>query len=91
MVACRRTTDFWTQEAAAKWRQDCRDRGFEELLSEKELKREAFLLAEDRYTELLPLLSRLNELSQQQSQHEGNDSINNRTIARNASSSKQHS
>lgn len=41
-----------------------------DILSEKEIKREAFRLAEIRYEELLPLLSRLNQLEDDQKQEE---------------------
>ena len=39
-------------------------------ISEKDVKREGFALAEVRYAELLPLLERLNELEQQQAAEE---------------------
>ncbi len=41
-----------------------------ETLSEKEIKREGFLMAEKRFQELLPLLSRLNELEKEQEEEE---------------------
>ena len=41
-----------------------------ETLSEKEIKRLGFALSEVRYNELLPLLARLNELEEQQSEEE---------------------
>lgn len=41
-----------------------------EPLSEKEIKRQGFQIAENRYQELLPLLSRLNELEEDQKQDE---------------------
>lgn len=41
-----------------------------ETLSEKEIKRLGFALAETRYNELLPLLARLNELEEQQADEE---------------------
>jgi hypothetical protein len=39
-------------------------------LTEKALKREGFKLAEERYQELLPIITRLNELEEQQVQFE---------------------
>jgi hypothetical protein len=41
-----------------------------ELLSEKEIKKQGFVLAESRYNELLPILQRLNELEAQQVEEE---------------------
>jgi hypothetical protein len=41
-----------------------------EVMSEKEIKREGFRLAEERYSALLPLLSRLDALEEQQQQAE---------------------
>ena len=41
-----------------------------EPLTEKEIKRQGFLLAETRFNELLPLLSRLNTLEKEQREEE---------------------
>lgn len=40
------------------------------ILSEKEIKKEGFVMAETRYNALLPVLTRLNELDEQQRQEE---------------------
>ncbi|KAL7469925.1 hypothetical protein ACHAXS_010194 [Conticribra weissflogii] len=64
-----RTTDFWNNEAARTIGQTGADRG--EPLSTKELKREGFQLAKERYEELKPILDRLNELEEMQ--REGED------------------
>jgi hypothetical protein len=53
-----------------------------ETLSEKEIKRLGFALAETRYNELLPLLARLNELEQQQAEEEapGHHRVGGRSV-----------
>lgn len=62
-----RTGVYWNSEVIRVWQ----ERGDGAALSEKEVKREAFKMAEVRYNELLPLLTRLNELEEQQSEMEG--------------------
>jgi hypothetical protein len=69
-----RTGAYWSSEVVREWRE--RTSGEEErisgggIMSEKEVKREAFRLAEERYNSLLPLLSRLSELDEQQTEQE---------------------
>lgn len=82
-VLCSRTSLHWTNEVVVKWNAQVFDLFtsphntylcciFQEgVLSEKEIKRYAFQLAESRYQELLPLLSRLNELENSQKDEEG--------------------
>eukprot|EP00540_Astrosyne_radiata_P015245 CAMPEP_0116823404 /NCGR_PEP_ID=MMETSP0418-20121206/817_1 /TAXON_ID=1158023 /ORGANISM="Astrosyne radiata, Strain 13vi08-1A" /LENGTH=179 /DNA_ID=CAMNT_0004451649 /DNA_START=75 /DNA_END=614 /DNA_ORIENTATION=- len=60
-----RTSDYWTQKVATQLADDD-SRRENETLSNKELKREGFLLAQKRYEELRPMLDRLNELELQQ-------------------------
>ena len=61
-----RTMVFWNEQVVSAWR----ERGEEERLTEKEVKREAFKLAEMRYNELLPSLEKLREMEEQQNQME---------------------
>ena len=68
-ICCRRTTDYWIAQAAERWR-EANAAVSQEPLSEKELKKEGFLLAELRFGELAPVLSRLNELEAQQASEE---------------------
>jgi Domain of unknown function (DUF4110) len=49
----------------AKYRSEA-ERGVQQKFSEKELRRDAFALAEARYAELEPALQRLNELEAEQ-------------------------
>lgn len=65
----RRTTEYWIAQAAEKWREQNSVES-QEPLSEKELKKEGFMLAEIRFSELAPVLSRLNELEAQQAGEE---------------------
>lgn len=58
-----RTAAYWSTEAIAK-------ASTEHPLSEKEIKREGFKLAEERYNAILPLITRLNELETQQQEYE---------------------
>jgi hypothetical protein len=75
-----RTSDFWTSEVVRIWKENNSEeskssavaRG--EVMSEKELKREGFRLSEIRYTELLPILSRITELEDQQKEEEDSKS-----------------
>ena len=55
-----RTTDYWTSEAANTIGQAVANRG--ESMSSKELKGEAFAMANARYEEIQPVLDRLNQL-----------------------------
>ncbi|GLD96828.1 hypothetical protein PINS_up005511 [Pythium insidiosum] len=59
-----RTQEFWATEIAR------RPDTIERQLSVKEIKREGFLLAEERYNELLPVLERLNALEAEQREME---------------------
>ena len=61
-----RTAAFWNEQVVDAWR----ERGEEERLTEKEVKREAFKLAETRYNELLPSLNKLREMEEQQTHME---------------------
>ncbi|EED88418.1 predicted protein, partial [Thalassiosira pseudonana CCMP1335] len=63
-----RTTEYWNMEAVKTVGQAAADRG--EALSSKELKREGFQLANDRFDELKPILDRLNELETMQQEAE---------------------
>jgi len=65
-----RTSDFWNQLAAEKELEKGKISTDGENLSRKELKREGFTLARERYDELRPLLERLSELSLQQEEAE---------------------
>ena len=70
----RRTTDYWIAQAAERWR-EANAAASQEPLSEKELKKEGFLLAELRFGELAPVLSRLNELEEQQASEEREEPV----------------
>jgi len=70
----RRTTDYWIAQAAERWR-EANSAASQEPLSEKELKKEGFLLAELRFGELAPVLSRLNELEEQQASEEREEPV----------------
>jgi hypothetical protein len=59
-----RTTEYWSAEAAKSAGAAAADSG--ERLSTKELAREGFLLAKERYEELKPVLERLDELENMQ-------------------------
>lgn len=59
-----RTATYWSSEIAQ--RADTHER----QLSIKEIKREGFSMAEERYNELLPILERLNVLEQEQKEAE---------------------
>ncbi|KAF1336134.1 Protein containing repeated kelch motif, partial [Globisporangium splendens] len=59
-----RTANYWSSEIAK--RADTHER----QLSIKEIKREGFSMAEERYNELLPILERLNVLEQEQKEAE---------------------
>ncbi|KAL7546836.1 hypothetical protein ACHAWF_010164 [Thalassiosira exigua] len=63
-----RTTNYWNTEAANSVGKAAADQG--EALSSKELKREGFHLAKERYDELRPILDRLNELESAQAESE---------------------
>ncbi|KAL7534458.1 hypothetical protein ACHAXR_005887, partial [Thalassiosira sp. AJA248-18] len=63
-----RTTEYWNVEAANSVGKAAADRG--EAMSAKELKREGFQLAKERYEELKPILDRLNELETVQMESE---------------------
>lgn len=63
-----RTSSFWNEKVVVAWR----ERGEDDRLSEKEIKREAFKLAEARYNELLPSLAKLKEIEDQQAEMEDN-------------------
>ena len=63
-----RTTEYWTGEAMNTVGKLAVDRG--EPMSAKELKREGFQLANQRYDELKPTLERLNELERMQQDNE---------------------
>lgn len=71
-----RTTEHWAKEVVAQWHAKQEQAATDgtinknETLSEKEIKRQGFALAEVRYNELLPLLARLNELEAQQREEE---------------------
>mmetsp|Transcript_4199 Transcript_4199/g.6417 ORF Transcript_4199/g.6417 Transcript_4199/m.6417 type:complete len:731 (+) Transcript_4199:102-2294(+) len=59
-----RTTEYWSVEAAKSAGVAAADSG--ERLSTKELAREGFLLAKERYEQLKPMLQRLDELEAMQ-------------------------
>jgi len=59
-----RTTEYWSVEAAKSAGVAAADSG--DRLSTKELAREGFLLAKERYEELKPVLERLDELEKMQ-------------------------
>ncbi|CAM9122639.1 unnamed protein product, partial [Phaeothamnion confervicola] len=61
-----RTVDHWTREYVAL----LESRGDGGRYGEKELRKNAFALAEDRFAELQPVLQRLNELDRQQKKAE---------------------
>jgi hypothetical protein len=62
-----RTSDYWNSRAADQVS------GTEVELSNKELKRQGFILAKERYEELEPVLSRLAELSIAETGNTGNE------------------
>ena len=53
-------------------------------MGEKEVKREGFLLAESRYNELLPILTRLTELEKQQLNEEEGAAPSGRAVGASA-------
>ena len=61
-----RTAAYWSEEVARRWRAASATGDGSEVMGEKEVKREGFLLAETRYNELLPIMQRLTELEKQQ-------------------------
>ena len=62
-----RTVSYWSQQAAAAQEEDTSESTNQgEPLSEKELKREGFALAQIRYSELEPVLKELDDLDRQQ-------------------------
>ena len=64
-----RTNDYWSNLVIERWNaSDSKDTA--QPLSEKDIKREGFKLAEARYNELLPVLARLSELESEQSSME---------------------
>jgi len=63
-----RTTEYWNVEAANSVGKIAADRG--DVMSTKELKREGFHLAKERYEELKPILERLTELENMQLESE---------------------
>ena len=66
-----RTSQYWNDEAAARIAQEnAASLSETEKLSSKELKREGFNLASERYEELKPVLERLDELELQQREAE---------------------
>ena len=65
-----RTNDYWSNLVIQNWNES-ESKDTSQPLSEKDIKREGFKLAETRYNELLPILSRLNELESGQSSMEG--------------------
>lgn len=69
-----RTCEFWTQEAAS-----CRREGAEPM-SNKEIKREGFLLAQNRFDELKPILERMDELTLHQNEGEASKDKGERKI-----------
>lgn len=68
-----RTMAHWSAIVVAKL--IARESSADYVPSEKEVKRDGFKLAEERYNELLPVLSRINELESQQD--EGQNQHNN--------------
>ena len=60
-----RTAVYWSNEVTKQWSQGATSSSGS-ALGDKDVKREAFRLAECRYTELLPMLARLGELEAQQ-------------------------
>lgn len=67
-----RTQVYWATLVLQQWQeaQAGRSSGSEEALSEKEIKRQGFALAGERYEELLPTLNQLNELEAEQLEDE---------------------
>lgn len=65
-----RTSKYWNDEAATRIAQETATQSETEKLSSKELKREGFNLASERYDELKPVLERLDELELQQREAE---------------------
>lgn len=63
-----RTAEYWNVEAGNSAGKAAADRG--EAMSSKELKREGFNLAKERYEELKPIMDRLNELEMAQTEHD---------------------
>lgn len=57
-----RTSSYWNDQAMANVKMTENA----EILNEKELRREGFLLAQERFLELKPVLDRLNELDKEQ-------------------------
>eukprot|EP01033_Poteriospumella_lacustris_P005367 gene5367-3826_t len=67
-----RTQVYWATQVLQQW-QEAQANGSaaaEEALSEKEIKRQGFALAGERYEELLPTLNQLNELEAEQQEDE---------------------
>ncbi len=69
-----RTAEYWSSEVIRQWRESEAASDSSAILSEKDLKRQGFLLAEARFNELIPVLARLNELEEQQMVEEEDDS-----------------
>eukprot|EP01038_Epipyxis_sp_PR26KG_P009482 gene9482-12773_t len=73
-----RTADYWSSEVIKQWNEQNANGNQvvskSEVLSEKEIKRQAFILSEVRYNELLPMLSRLNQLEDDQQVEEDSSS-----------------
>jgi hypothetical protein len=65
-----RCSVYWNSEVLRLWHERANSGGNPEPLSDKEIKREAFKLAEMKYNAVLPLLSRLAELEEQQAEME---------------------
>ena len=63
-----RTAEYWASEVIRIWHETNVDivQHKSAELSEKEIKREGFLMAEKRYQELLPILQTLHELEEEQ-------------------------
>ena len=59
-----RTCEFWTQEAETRLREQA------EPMSHKQIKREGFLLAQNRFDELRPIFDRMDELTLDQKEGE---------------------
>eukprot|EP01039_Chlorochromonas_danica_P010525 gene10525-11659_t len=65
-----RTADYWAGEVVKQWQAQSEQTQSREVLSEKEVKKQAFILSESRYNSLLPVLARLTDLAQQQEELE---------------------
>ena len=65
-----RTAEFWASQVIAQYHASVESNGSSAVLSEKEIKKMGFALSEERYNELLPILSRLQELEEQQREEE---------------------